>query len=103
MKLLSSNDLVSKYCALLHKYAIVFACDEGYDIPEIQKAIPFLTEEEILMYNEGIILCESKECAYKLFACIVGDDGPTELNNYNGPARVYACVYGPAGPESENT
>jgi hypothetical protein len=38
-----------------------------------------------------------------VFDQVIGDNGPTNLNHYEGPARVYALVIGPNGMETENT
>jgi hypothetical protein len=40
----------------------------------------------------------------KAFWSVVGDDGPTKTNPYNGPVRVFACTYDPDGiTMNENT
>jgi len=71
-------------------------------IIEIQKAVPFLDEEDISC-DKNVILCDSEEEVYELFNQVVGDNGPTEFNLYDGPAKVYALVFGPDGMETENT
>jgi hypothetical protein len=57
----------------------------------------------ILIYTHGEFhVTEEFEC--KTYDKTVGDDGPTELNNYGGPARVYALTCNLYGQlENENT
>lgn len=42
------------------------------------------------------VLSHPKEMR-ELFQRTVGDDGPTPLNTYDGPVRVYACACSPSG------
>ena len=73
---------------------------------ELCKAAPYLDQQDdcsIIHNEQGFVLCDSKEEAYNIFNQTVGDDGPTELNSYNGDMRVYALVIGPNGYETENT
>lgn len=73
---------------------------------ELYKAAPYLNRDKDyqLIFDEGgFILCDSEEEAFNVFDQTVGDDGPTKLNKYNGPMRVYAIVAGPRGFETENT
>jgi hypothetical protein len=101
MRLKYKDEIIREYCKLTGKYIIIFAIDDCIDIRETQKAIPFITIDDLFQYD--CVLCDSEEEVYDLFNRIVGDDGPTELNKYDGPARVHALVCGPNGFETENT
>lgn len=47
---------------------------------------------------------ETEAEAREYYNWTVGDDGPTKLNPYEGPANVYACLYNNEGkPVTENT
>lgn len=70
--------------------------DEAYD--EILKATGDLLrtgmedepDYQILGDGLGYFLFDTKEEMERAYNQVVGDDGPTELNPYDGPARVYA-------------
>lgn len=68
--------------------------------------VPFLGSTELAeLSGRGwlMILCKSKIQARALFEQIIGDDGPTATNPYDGPHRVYAYLTGPRGGITENT
>lgn len=79
----------------------------NYDWTEAMKAMPYLDHHEnIQALADGtcIILCDSEEECVRLFDSTVGDDGPTKLNPYDGPARCYALTCNPQGElQNENT
>lgn len=67
---------------------------------ELARAVPFLDEAEVnsLWHNDRVWLFFSDEAGLLgAFRQVVGDDGPTALNNYDGPACVYAVTCSPAG------
>ena len=78
-----------------------------HDLKEVVKAAPILGESDsiaILMEGKGYICFDNESEAIYAFKQIVGDDGPTQLNSYTGPAKVYAVLYNPEGnPITENT
>jgi len=61
---------------------------------EYKKAAPFLTDDHIYNIMEGhmYIICKTQKEMRELYNQVVGDDGPTKANPYNGPARVYALT-----------
>lgn len=67
--------------------------------PEIRKAAPYLSEQQardLLLYDYGLILGSQEEIE-NLFWQTTGEDGPTKLNDYDGPTRIYACTCNPSG------
>jgi hypothetical protein len=77
-----------KWCLYMNYKCLLDGIQDTTDpIQEINKAIPFLTENQICE-GKHIIFCETEEEVFKRFEQVVGDDGPTELNHYKGPARV---------------
>jgi hypothetical protein len=70
-------------------------------------AAPYLNLDQhaqFLFEGGGIILCDSKEEVDRLYWSTVGDDGPTPLNPYDGPGRVYAITCDDEGEwRNENT
>lgn len=74
---------------------------------EVTKAAPYLAAGEhyqVLSDGTGIIVCEDEAEQERLYESTVGDDGPTKLNSYNGPARVFALTINDLGElQNENT
>lgn len=69
--------------------------DSSIPPDELKKAAPFLTDEQVqeLWANEMLFLYSPYDTSvYFCFYQTVGDDGPTNTNHYDGPARVYAVV-----------
>ena len=73
---------------------------------EVNKAVPFLNmDDDAQAFADGycIILGTQGEIE-NAYDQTVGDDGPTELNRYDGPARVYALTCDNTGQtRNENT
>lgn len=54
--------------------------------------------------GQAFLLFDSEEECEKYYNLTVGDDGPTELNSYNGKVRVYALTCDDKGQlRNENT
>jgi hypothetical protein len=105
MKILSCRELLKYVCSQTGKYGLYISFDPDEDIFEIMKAAPYIKLDafEIRLNGEGTFLFDSKEEMMNCFNQTVGDDGPTEFNPYDGPARVYACTYHPNGDGMENS
>lgn len=72
-------------------------------------AAPYLRDNDTTLQlvsdGCGVLLFESREDMERAYNQTVGDDGPTELNKYDGKhASVYALTIGPDGTTyNENT
>lgn len=93
-----------------HKMWGVYASlsDPGTPNEEILKAAPWASEGTALwnLTIEGstYLFFSTEEEMLAVYNQTVGDDGPTETNPYNGPARVYALTCDPEGnTHNENT
>lgn len=67
----------------------------SYAVTDLIKAAPMLDiEKDFQAITEGFIyiICDSLAEMQTLYDQVVGDDGPTEANLYDGPARVYALT-----------
>ena len=99
--------ILSALCKAHNKWGMMLSTSSDKDEFEIQKAVPFLDIKDCfdLRYGEiKFILCEEKSVLYQLYQQVKGDDGPPELNNYGGPANVYALTCDPLGNwQNENT
>ena len=80
---------------------------EDIDVDEILKAAPYLNLDDhaqILADARGYLIFDSEDEMEKYYDMTVGDDGPTDSNDYNGSARVYALTCSAEGELlNENT
>lgn len=105
MKIMTSPDLFEEYLKSTGTYGCLLSTSFDGDIEELQKAVPLLPYERVidLFFNNIFVTFDTREEAKAFFDTVVGDDGPTKTNPYNGPASVYAWWGGPEGIISENT
>lgn len=87
-------------------YASIF--NQGLGHEEILKAAPWASEGTALwnltLEDSVYLFFSTEEEMLAVYGQTVGDDGPTETNPYNGPARVYALTCDPEGnTHNENT
>lgn len=119
--MLTSIGLMKLLCEQTGKYAVFYSgwCDYEPDISEYQevwdeylkerdKALIFLDKDDknywqIIIDGYGFSIFDNEKDMENFYNKIVGDDGPTELNPYNGPIKVYALTCGPNGLLNENT
>jgi hypothetical protein len=99
MKLTIFNaiDCFRDTCKLRKKWGIYYSFRVNDYWVDITQAIPFLSDVEIVEQDHGMILFRTKKDMEHYYQQIVGDDGPTELNKYDGPAKVYAVTCDPKG------
>jgi hypothetical protein len=72
---------------------------------ELSSAVLGVSREDLLDLIDGRIWLtfDTEATAFAVFGGVVGDDGPTKTNPYNGKCRVYAFLAGPEGGITENT
>ncbi|MCK9371281.1 hypothetical protein M0R04_15315 [Candidatus Dojkabacteria bacterium] len=110
MEILDQITTLEKLCKLSGKWGlfILFGFpDHTEEVMDIFKA-SFLTEEEkygqVISDGCGYFLFGTEKEMEKHYYMCAGDDGPTELNKYNGNLRVYALTCDPNGQTmNENT
>lgn len=116
---LDMPELMEKFCKVTNRYGmyirihvprdqltykVVVYRDEEHQ--EICAAAPYLQHDEcaqIISDQQGVLLFTTEEELDRHYQMTVGDDGPTELNSYNGPVSIYALTCGPEGLRNENT
>lgn len=114
MKTLTKFDLLENYTKSSGKYVVMLSCSNTDDdfvntcpLAQLRKAVPMITDsgDIVNLFTGGTLFFEFdyNDAATDFFDTVVGDDGPTRLNSYNGPARVFACLSGPNGLITENT
>jgi hypothetical protein len=100
------SDPIEILARLLNKWGLKISISEWSEgnnlLVEVPKACLFLEpgneeHEQIIHNRKGYFLFETEEEMERAFLQCVGDDGPTELNKYNGPVRVYAVTCSPIG------
>jgi hypothetical protein len=110
VKVMTVIELMQKYSALTHAPCMFIqfytsSAEPIVDYQEVLKATPYLTFEDsqVLLDGCAVIVFDTIEEMELIYNRTVGDDGPTQLNPYKGPARVYAltCVNGEF--QEENT
>lgn len=101
MPALPPEQLMQAHCKVTGRWGILIHCPwpEGMhagDLLEgIRQAAPMLNTEERMLLAGGVplvLLYPSKEDCKAAYKRIVGDDGPTPENPYNGPVRVSAVT-----------
>jgi hypothetical protein len=100
MKLLTDIELAQLTAKTLGKPIIYISGFGGENVAEDVKAAPYLANwqndnenmAQLLCDGSGFILCDNEEEMWHYYKLTVGDDGPTKLNPYIGPARVYALT-----------
>ena len=106
MKVYTGHDILAALCKAENKFGIYISFDYDDDWGEILKAAPYLEDLEdrsqILCDCHAYLIFDSEEDMRITYHETVGNDGPTLLNKYDGPARVYALTCGPDGFLTEN-
>jgi hypothetical protein len=110
---MESLSLISAFCRLCkesQKWGLFISIYEPEGGPyEAQSAAPYLDDGEdehlqIITDGVGFFLFDTKEDMNIHYRATIGDDGPTELNSYNGETRIYALTCDPFGQAlNENT
>lgn len=76
-------------------------------IDEVLKAASFLNLEEhsqLIFDEHGWVLFDTQEEMEDAYWRCIGDDGPNDINPYDGPVSVYALTCDPTGQTlNENT
>lgn len=124
MHILSRTKVFEELCRSTGKWGMyIHFCDDDDDdslwVDGLFKAAPYLDTskcseeseyericncEQICSDGWGIFLFDTEEEMDHYYQLTVGDDGPTKLNNYNGPFRVFALTCDPTGQLlTENT
>jgi hypothetical protein len=112
MKIYDLHELVRATAKALGKPILLLSLDPAveacdYDIEEVLKAVPFLNifeDSQAVVDGYAFVVCDSDEEMNNLYDHVVGDDGPTKSNPYDGPAKVYALTISAEGEfMNENT
>ena len=109
------HEALGRLCKATNKFGLYLSFDEEEFTPEeAQKACPFLDFTDNIQdnidtsdyqaYADGymFVLCDTEEECQLLFESVVGDEGPTKTNPYNGDCRVFCLIINDKG-ETENT
>ena len=110
MSYMGTIEICKLACKTSNKYGLFISFDNEVnsheDWLELQAASGGTLEAtgQSILDGLGLKLFESKAEVDEAYNHIVGDDGPTPANPYDGPARIYALTIGPNGEAlNENT
>ena len=95
MELLDTMDLMQQYAKKASKFCMYISWQDDVPFEELIRAAPYLKEYEVEFLrssNSVVLTFDTAEEMEHCFVQTVGDDGPTILNNYIGPVRVYALT-----------
>jgi len=103
---LTSTELFKAHCKSQSLWGL-FVCPAGEDISEVLQSCPLLEwpkDAQSLFDGQHFFFYDTERDMRDAYDFVVGDDGPTELNPYDGPARTYAMTCDPDGQLlTENT
>jgi hypothetical protein len=111
MEILDEHTVFEKYIKATKSWGVMLSWGQDFkeeDFPEaeeLNKACPKLDIMEVQrLYTEMLFIKFDKELeAREFFGTVVGEDGPTKTNPYNGPIKIYSCLFGPFGCVAENS
>jgi hypothetical protein len=101
MSVLHKTEMLETVCKESRRWGMYIGIHIPDGIPdpdgfaEVLKAASFLDfdlDSQVIADEEGWILFDSQEEMERAFELCVGDDGPTSLNSYNGPVRIFALT-----------
>lgn len=106
MEPLNTIKLMKRYAKAFSKFCMYISWNDEDPFEELIKAAPYLEEHGIKFYSDDhmVLIFNTKKEMVNYFDQTVGDDGPTKLNSYDGPVRVYALTCSDQGELwNENT
>ena len=94
LKVVTKIELVRNLAKASNKFCIYISTIEKDNIVEIQMAIPFLSMGNCFLLADSFLVLtfDTEKEMEEHFDRIVGDDGPTITNGYDGEVRVYALT-----------
>lgn len=97
---------LERQCCLHEHWGVYVSWNPDDGFEEVYRACPILAvvNPDNFEHGHGAILAPTEGEVRALFGLVVGDDGPTRLNPYKGPAKVYALMVNNHGKAvTENT
>jgi hypothetical protein len=109
-----NRDVFPLLCKSMKKWGMLISFsvdvdqDAGSDVDillnEVPQAAPYFSPDtvgdnyfQIILDGSCVLLFDDEKEMTLRYDQTVGDDGPTKLNKYDGPARVYAITCSPEG------
>lgn len=102
MKVFDDIEIMVQLSKLTHSYMMYVSFDKECVPPEdffaeLRKAMPYYDSDNDDMLQGAMdgkfyMMFDTEDDMEKHFDLTVGDDGPTHLNPYDGPMRVYALT-----------
>lgn len=95
MEYYDMTEVLRALCKATEKWGLFISFDTSCIQEEVIEACSFLDLDEhrqIIFDGIGYFLFDTEEELWQHYKMCIGEDGPTELNNYNGPLVVYALT-----------
>ena len=114
-KALSYTEIFELLCKSTNKWGLSLSFDWVWlepTVDDVLSEIEKATNGRLVMYNDtqcimdgyAVFLFDSEDEMLEAYEDIVGDDGPTARNSYDGPVRIYALTCSNEGVTlNENT
>lgn len=85
--------MLSEMCKLRKQYGMYLSWDPNLDVEELHGACPILSKDILALYDSyAYMFFDTEKEMQDNFNRVVGEDGPTALNAYDGEATVYAMT-----------
>lgn len=102
MKPLDVHGLFAAHCKAIGKWGLLLGCgyldaDDLADVPLAAPMLSFERDAQVILDGQGFLFYDTEEAMQSDFQRVVGDDGPTASNPYDGRVKVYALTCGPDG------
>lgn len=98
MQIKSTFEIIEEYAKLTNKYCMYISFNPFTLNSEIQNAAPYISDaDSILSRGSGILLFDTEQEMNNYYDLTVGQNGPTNINKYNGGASVSATTFSNEG------
>lgn len=95
MRILNEMEVLQELAKALNKPCMYISNLDNPNWKEVERAAPYLKfslHGQCFIENHAILIFDDETEMETVYKLTVGDDGPTELNRYNGDVRVYAIT-----------
>ncbi len=96
----STVDMFQRICGSEKKWGLYLSFDTSFGPLALHRSCPFLDAHlhwEVFCKGNAALFFDSEGEMRYHYDQVIGDDGPTKLNDYDGPGCVYALTCGPDG------
>jgi len=92
MEILTIKETMQIFASIIKKPCIYISFGDGINSIRAAPYLDLKKHDQVISDGIGILVCNNQDEMERYYKMTIGDDGPTELNPYNGIYRVYALV-----------